>query len=266
MTDSTLDDKKIEEPALTRLVSSEGFASSKVKTWQLNCFDVNEPEKTDEIPEALYRQVQAKIEPELKQQAELLKKEAYDSAYKIGHDEGFLEGAEKGRIEAKEIALQESREALSLKTAQLDTLLCMLKQPYGQLEEQVLSELTGLALHVAHSVIQKELLHHKEWVFESVQEAIKALPDDSTYLIELHPDDLISLKALEAQDGTEHHTDHHAIVSQWNIKENTALLQGTCLLKQGNSSVLNCWQARFDDIAKALLATSPVDLSSTASS
>ena len=239
-------DDKQEEPVLTRLVSSGGLASSKIEAWQLSQFeqfDVSKPEVEPEISAELYRQVQQKIEPELKQQAELLKKEAYDLAYQKGYQEGFDEGSEKGRVEAKELALQSHNEALSAKLTELDALLSMFKQPYDQLETQVLSELSGLALHIAYEVTQKEVSAHKEWVLEAVQEAVQVLPDDSKeFFIELSSVDFELLQSLD-----------HPMVSQWDLKVNNTLDQGTCVIKQGNSSILNSWKARFDEVASQLL-------------
>ncbi|MCF6254297.1 MAG: hypothetical protein L3J38_06060, partial [Thiomicrorhabdus sp.] len=228
-----------EEPVLTRLVSSEGLSASSIEAWQLNqfeCFDLNEAEKVPDIPEEIYQQVKKKIEPELKQQAELLKKEAYDLAYQKGYQEGFAEGAEKGKTEAKALALQASNEALSVKLAEMDALVAMLKQPYDQLEESVLTELTELALHVAERVLQKDVSGDKEWVLKTVQEAILVLPEDdvNAFSVELSADDLALLQSLD-----------HPVVATWNLKVNSALEQGVCVVKQGNSSVLNSWKARF---------------------
>ncbi|VAW48531.1 hypothetical protein MNBD_GAMMA04-1540 [hydrothermal vent metagenome] len=243
-------EEKPEEPVLTRLLSSDGLATSKIETWQLNQFeqfDLNKPEETAEVSEALYRQVKQEIEPELKQQAELLKKEAYDLAYQKGYQEGFSEGSEKGRSEAKELALQAHKEALTEKLTELDALLSIFKQPYEQLENQVFSELTDLALHVAYQVTQKEISVDKTWVLEAVQEAVNTLPDDSKdFLIELSSEDLSLLQSLD-----------HPMVAQWNLKLNASLAQGVCVVKQGNSSVLNSWKARFDGLSNQILTRTP---------
>lgn len=244
-----------EEPVLTRLVSSEGLSASSIEAWQVSQFeqfDVTEPEISPEISEELYQQVQQKIEPELKQQAELLKKEAYDLAYQKGYQEGFSEGAEKGKVEAKELALQASNEALSVKLAEMDALLVMLKQPYEQLEESVVMELTELALHVAERVLHKNISEDKEWVLKAVQEAILALPEDAdAFSVGLSADDLALLQSLD-----------HPMVAQWDLKVNPALEQGVCVVKQGNSSVLNSWKARFEDVSSQLLAQTPSSRSS----
>lgn len=246
--------KLLKEPVLTRLVSADGFESSKIETWQPNRFDLNaSKEKVGggadhahedlESEEGIESNAKSEAKLEAQQKVEILKKETYDLAYKEGYqsgiEKGLNEGAEQGRMEAKELGLKESRDALSPKLIELDALLLMLKQPYNQLEKQVFSELAELALHIAQTVIKKEVSAHKEWVLEAIEEAVHALPDEATsFSIELHPEDLEALKAL-----------NHAPASEWNITENTSLLQGTCLVKQGNSSVLNSWKTRFDDVA-----------------
>lgn len=247
MADEKSSDKDTqEEPSLTRLVPSDDILSSKAETWQLSSFDrsltdlqsVEEPN----IPEEVYLKIQQEMQPELQKQADILKKEAYDAAYKLGYEEGLAQGAEVGQGEAKELALQANQEALTPKIEQLDKLLSVLKVPYDKLEKQVLSELTDLALHMAHKVIQKELLDHKDWMLETVQEAVKALPESSApFQVELHPDDLKGLNELELP-----------FTEQWELKANANLAPGACLVKRGDSSVLNSWQARFDELASHL--------------
>lgn len=243
MVDKTsLDSESQEEPSLTRLVPSNGVFSSEVETWQLNRFDQIESIESTEVPEEVYLKVQQEMQPELLKQADILKKEAYDSAYKLGYEEGLAQGAEVGQSEAKEIAIQANQEVLAPKIELLDKFLSMLQVPYDKIEKQALSELTDLALHIAHEVIQKELLHHKDWVLEAAQEAIKALPESSEkFRIELHPDDLKELKELDSP-----------LVDQWELKANVNLMLGSCLVKQGDSSVLNSWQTRFDELANHL--------------
>ncbi len=251
--------KSLEEPVLTRLVSAEGFESAKLETWQPNRFDLNtskeeiggeenaHPNKEEASSEARgVSSVSSESKHQSQQKVEILKKEAYDSAYKEGYQSGFEqglnEGAEQGRMEAKELALKKSRDALSSKLSELDALLLILNQPYHQIEKQVFSELTELALHVAQTVIKKELREHKEWILEAIEEAIHALPNEThSFSIELNPEDLVTLKSL-----------NHAPASEWRVTENSTLLRGTCLVKQGNSSVLNSWKTQFDDVVAHL--------------
>ncbi|MCF6345608.1 MAG: hypothetical protein L3J00_03960 [Thiomicrorhabdus sp.] len=244
----------LEEPVLTRLISSDGFATSKVETWQPNRFDlkeshakINASERSSTQAESVSEKAtEADIKEEV-QKVELLTKEAYELAskegYQAGLEKGLSEGAEQGRVEAKALALQASDEALSPKLAQMDALLLLLKQPYDQLEKQVFSELTELALHIAERVTQKEVSANKTWVLEAIEEAIKTLPDDSKpFSIELHTKDLKALKSL-----------NHSVIETWDMTENTSLLQGTCLVKQENSSILNSWKNRFDEAVKHLI-------------
>ncbi len=243
----------LEAPVLTRLVSSDGFANSTVETWQPNRFDLKESHKKKEDSEPSNIQAESVLEDAAEvdikaetQKVEILTKEAYELAsqegYQVGFEKGLSEGAEQGRTEAQALALQVNDEALSPKLAQLDALLLLFKQPYGQLEKQVFSELTEFALHIAERVTQKEVSANKEWVFEAIKEAIKTLPDESkAFSIELHPEDLEALNAL-----------NHSAMENWELVENPTLLQGTCLVKQENSSVLNSWKNRFDDAVKHL--------------
>ncbi|NPA72657.1 MAG: hypothetical protein GXO35_07495, partial [Gammaproteobacteria bacterium] len=226
-----------EEPALTKLMPSDSLSSPEVQTWQLNGFRSDKPKTAPAASKPIVDQENS--QPELKKQAELLKKEAFDKAHKEGYEAGLAKGIEAGREEARLAALNELRESFASKLVRFDKILSLLSDPYRQLEQQVLLELTDLSLHVAEKVIQQEISQNVSWVLEAVIEAVKVLPDEADVVqVQLHPEDLESLELIESP-----------LAVEWALKSNVQIEPGTCLVSYQNSSVINSWRDRFDEVS-----------------
>ena len=242
MDDSTSQSEEpLEEPVLTKLISSKEAALPLMQAWQLNNFDIQEDTAEEEISDRVEQAVKKQIEPELKKQTELLKKEAYDAAFQQGYEAGFSSGSNDGKLEAKEAEELAQKAIFEPKLEQVTQLISGLESPYQGIQEQILSELVDLSLHVANKVTALTVSEHKEWVLDAIQQAVQVLPDESTpFHVELHPDDIALLEALGGEQFS------------YQIKENPELTLGTCLVQQQHASVLNSWQERFNEVAEDL--------------
>ncbi len=230
------------EAVLTKLVSSDSVQSPNIETWQMNSFNQSMDEVSPEFSEEVLLKAEQRLQPELQKQAELLKKDAYDAAYKEGYQAGLTRGLDEGLEQGRTQGLEEQVEIFAPKLMQMEQILGMLQAPYQKIEKQALSDLVALGLHITKQVIKTEVAQDKEWILKAVQEAVQLLPDDSAAIkIELHPEDLQLLIQFKPE-----------ITDQWQLKANAELVLGTCLIKQQNSSVLNSWQDRFDEISNDL--------------
>ncbi|NPA71727.1 MAG: hypothetical protein GXO35_02740 [Gammaproteobacteria bacterium] len=241
MTDSSTDSQAAEdEPVLTKLLSSGD--SPEVETWQLSGFRSDQPKVSLKRASEEVVAVEQATSSALKQQAELLKKEAFDQAHKEGYEAGLAKGVEAGREEARLAALEELRAEFSPKLSQFDQILSLLSDPYHKLEQQVLSELVDLSLHAAEKVIKQAVLHNSDWLLEAVVEAVKVLPDEvNSVQVQLHPEDLDTLALIESP-----------LAVEWALKPNSDIVPGTCLVSYQNSSVINSWIDRFEEVSASL--------------
>ncbi len=242
----------IEEPVLTKLVSSSSMESPKIEAWQMHDFNQKAVELPPEFSEEVLQKAEQRLQPALQQKADLLKKDAYDVAYKEGYQVGLAKGLEEGLEKGCTQGVEKQVQIFAPKLIQFEQILDMLQSPYQKIEKQALSDLVALSLHITKRVIKAEVAQDKEWVLKAVQEAVQLLPDDSAAIkVELHPEDLQLLQELSSD-----------ITDQWQLKANTELVLGTCLIKQQNSSILNSWQDRFDEISNDLLSrTNPSEVS-----
>ena len=237
-----------EEPVLTKLVSSSSVESPKIETWQMHDFNEKPEKLPPEFSEEVLQKAEQRLQPALQQKADLLKKDAYDAAHKDGYQAGLAKGLGEGLEQGSAQGLEKQVEIFAPKLIQFEQILEMLQAPYKKIEKQALSDLVALSLHITKQVIKTEVAQDKEWILKAIQEAVQLLPDDSAAIkIELHPEDLQLLVEFKPE-----------ITDQWQLKANAELVLGSCLIKQQNSSVLNSWQDRFDEISNDLLSRTEV--------
>jgi flagellar assembly protein FliH len=97
-------------------------------------------------------------------------------------EEGFNAGLTEGRAMAK-------RE-LTAQMARLDALLAAMERPFADLDADVTSDLSELAVLIAERVLGFEIATRPETVLQVVQQALETLPAASRHVrIHLHPAD-----------------------------------------------------------------------------
>lgn len=232
-----------EQPqVVSRLLRSDEIDAPNISTWQLSSFAEEKQAKEEELSQKAYEKFHDEYEPKFQQQAEILKKEAYDQAFQKGYEEGLENGLAEGRQKGEAEAKQQVMDNLLPKVDQFEELLTSIKKPYQVIEEKVYSELVDFALHIAKTVIHKSVDEHKHWVLQAVKDAVLVLPESEGKIeVFLHPDDLAFLQISKP-----------SISENWVLRENHQLQQGTCLVKQDYSTVMNSWISRFDEVVEQL--------------
>ncbi|WP_040725676.1 FliH/SctL family protein [Thiomicrorhabdus sp. Kp2] len=228
------------EPAVAKLLQSSELKAPNIETWKLSSFEEVEALNEKKLSDEAYQRIQQEMQPQIQKQAELLKQEAYDKAFEKGYQEGLLKGQEEGKRQGESEAKAEVMETLQPKLAQFDSILSTLNKPFESLEQKIYAELVGFALHVAKTVIKRDVTSDKEWVLNTIKESVLALPESSSEInIYLHPDDLAFIQISQP-----------SISEKWSLHENSHVEVGTCIVKQDYSTILNSWIARYDDIAE----------------
>lgn len=243
--------KGVKSAELTKLVDADALSQTHIATWQLSRFEdedafVNNA-TAEELAQMQQEQQQVQQQAKAQQQAELIKKEAYDTAFKEGYNAGFEQGSQEGLAAAKAEGLIAQAEALAPKVAQFDTVLTLLSSPYAQLEQQTLDALVAMALHIAEKVVEREIAQDSQWIMRALERAISTLPEiepDNQALVQvqLHPEDFAVWQAQQAELAHPNATLH--------VSANAQIEPGSCLVKQQQSSVLNSWKARFDEVVE----------------
>ncbi|GAB1232549.1 flagellar assembly protein FliH [Ferrigenium sp. UT4] len=159
-------------------------------------------------------------------------------AQEEGRQAGYAEGRQRGYAEG----LQQAADA----TQRLQELSRALQQ---QVDEQVVQELTGLALDIARQVIQQSLRIQPELLLAMVREAVASLPvfNQAAHLI-LNPQDA---QLVRAQMGEQ------LAHSGWKILEDARMERGNARLENANSEVDASLAARWQRVAAAMGQDAP---------
>ena len=149
-----------------------------------------------------------------------------ERARQQGYKEGLAQGQEEGRQQARTLL------------AQMSALWDAMQQPFADMEHEVHSELAGLAIAIAESVLRRELKTDRELINKAMLASLDALGSiEHTLDVELNPGD----RNLVASLLDEQHIDYR-------IKENPNVMPGGCRLRHGHALVDNTIEALISEI------------------
>jgi flagellar assembly protein FliH len=160
--------------------------------------------------------------------------EIQQQAYAEGLALGQREGLEKGAALARE------------KAERIESILNLLSRPLHQLDDELVKEVTSLALTVARQVVRREIRTDPGQVIAVVQRAAAILPVASRNVrLYVHPLDAATLReGLPALQGEQ---------SAWQIMEDPGLARGGCRIETENSRIDASIERQFAAIAAELL-------------
>jgi flagellar assembly protein FliH len=163
----------------------------------------------------------------------IVEREAWQHGYKDGH----VEGVRKGEAElAKRIA------EVDVKLAALDAIIGTLARPLEQLDAEVETELTRLALAVAKHLVRRELKIEPAQIIGIIRHTVALLPLASRNIkVHLHPDDAAVVREKLARPQGE---------QEWQLTEDPLMARGGCRVTSDNSSI----DARFETAVAAALS------------
>ena len=163
----------------------------------------------------------------------LVEREAWEHGYKDGH----VEGVRKGEAElAKRIA------EVDVKIAALEAIIGVLAKPLEDLDAEVETELTRLALSVGKHLARRELKIDPTQIIGIIRHTVSLLPLSARNIkIHLHPDDAAIVREKLARASGE---------QEWTLAEDPLMARGGCRLTTDNSSI----DARFESSVAAALS------------
>jgi flagellar assembly protein FliH len=162
----------------------------------------------------------------------LVEREAWQHGYK----DGQVEGVRKGEAElARRIA------EVDVKIAALEAIIGTLAKPLEDLDAEVETELTRLALAIAKHLVRRELKIDPAQIIGIIRHTVSLLPLSARNIkIHLHPDDAAIVREKLARASGE---------QEWHLVEDPLMARGGCRLTTDNSSI----DARFEASVAAAL-------------
>lgn len=167
--------------------------------------------------------------------------EDLNSIEKKAYEEGYALGQKQGLVHKKQ-ELEDS-------AASFRSIIQMLTEPLSDLDDDVVNQISQLAMIVAKQVVRREL-HTKEGeIVGIVREAMTALPASTRKIIlNIHPDDTALIrKAFSLND--EKDSDE----LRWKIVEDPMISRGGCKISSENSRIDATVEGRLNRIINSLL-------------
>lgn len=156
-------------------------------------------------------------------------KEAYDTGFKKGRQEGMVSG--KSEIEYKGKLLAGMLESLS--------------SPFDQLDENVEQQLVSLSLAIARQLVRRELKADPGQVIGVVHEALKVLPVGSQDVkVCLHPEDAVLVRETILQTDSD---------QNWSLVDDPGLKRGDCRILTKVSQIDATLEKRLNAVVSQLL-------------
>lgn len=172
----------------------------------------------------------------------VVEREAWDHGYKDGH----VEGVRKGEAE-----LANRISEVDVKIAALEAIMGMLAKPLDELDQQVETELTRLALTVAKHLVRRELKIDPTQIIGIIRHTLSLLPLATRNIrIHLHPDDAAIVREKLARASGE---------QDWQLAEDPLMARGGCRLTSDHSSIDARFEARVATVISGLLGDERVE-------
>jgi flagellar assembly protein FliH len=135
--------------------------------------------------------------------------------------------------------------ALDARLRQIDSILQLLARPLQDLDAQVESELTQLALAVGKQLARRELTIDPAQVIAIIRESLGQLPVTAREVrVHLHPEDAATVRERLSAPTTER---------AWTLVEDPTLSRGGCLVRSETSQIDARLEARVHAVMTSAL-------------
>lgn len=161
-------------------------------------------------------------------------------AYDAGFAQGRADGAAAGQAEfaARNAALAE-------RIARFDEILACLSRPLDELDPEVETLLSTLAIAIARQVVRRELRLDPAQVIAVIRETVGLLPAAARDVrVHLHPDDAAVVREKLAAPGGER---------AWTIVEDPVLARGGCRVTTDTAQIDARLESRLAAVAASVL-------------
>lgn len=167
------------------------------------------------------------------QELETIQQQAYDEGFALGQKQGF----------------EQKKHELETNSASLQSMIKLLSEPLKELDDEVVNQLTILAITIAKHVIRRELHTDEGEIVGVVREAMNALPASTRKIsLNIHPDDSELVRnAFSLGDETD------SDELRWKVIEDPLIERGGCKIISENSRIDATVESRLNRTISTLL-------------
>lgn len=168
----------------------------------------------------------------------------------VGTNKASVKELETIQQQAYNEGFASGQNAINQNIQSLKSILELLSEPLKNLDDEVVEQLSSLAMIVAKQVIRRELHTEAGEIVGIVREAITALPLSARKVIlNIHPDDAELVRSAFSLGEGETETDDPL----WKIVEDPMLTRGGCKISSENSFIDATVEGRLNRVINTLL-------------
>jgi flagellar assembly protein FliH len=193
-----------------------------------------------DLPEVSGEPVQARRAGKTVAEIEEVERQAYEEAYAKGLAAGHAAGLAAGKAEYDKVIAQAHAQV-----ERLAQIIDSLAKPLEDVDAQVETELTNLALTVARQLVRRELRVDPAQVIAIIRETIALLPAAARDVrVHLHPEDAAVVRERLAEPATER---------AWRIVEDPVMTRGGCRVTTEHAQVDARLETRINEVIATIL-------------
>lgn len=160
------------------------------------------------------------------------------------YDEAYAKGREAGMASAK-AEYQQAIAQAKAQVARLEQIVNALAKPLEEVDAQVETELTNLALAVARQLVRRELRVDPAQVIAIIRETIALLPAATRDVrVHLHPEDAAVVRERLAATTTDR---------AWSIVEDPVMTRGGCRVTTEHAQIDARLETRINTVISTIL-------------
>lgn len=189
-----------------------------------------------DLPSVSGTPVQARRSGKTVAEIEEVERQAYEEAYAKGREAGLA----SAKAEYQQIIAQSKAQV-----ARLEQIVNALAEPLKDVDAQVESELTNLALAVARQLVRRELRIDPAQVIAIIRETIALLPSAARDVrVHLHPEDAAVVRERLAATTTER---------AWSVVEDPVMTRGGCRVTTEHAHIDARLETRINSVISTIL-------------
>lgn len=193
-----------------------------------------------DLPEVSGEPVQARRAGKTVAEIEEVERQAYEEAYAKGLAAGHAAGLAAGKAEYDKVIAQAHAQV-----ERLAQIIDSLAKPLEDVDAQVETELTNLALTVARQLVRRELRVDPAQVIAIIRETIALLPAAARDVrVHLHPEDAAVVRERLAEPATER---------AWRIVEDPVMTRGGCRVTTEHAQIDARLETRINEVIATIL-------------
>ncbi len=189
-----------------------------------------------DLPSVSGAPIQARRSGKTVAEIEEVERQAYDEAYAKGREAGLA----SAKAEYQQVIAQAKAQV-----ARLEQIVSSLAEPLEDVDAQVESELTNLALTVARQLVRRELRIDPAQVIAIIRETIALLPSAARDVrVHLHPEDAAVVRERLAATTTER---------AWSVVEDPVMTRGGCRVTTEHAHIDARLETRINTVISTIL-------------